>query len=50
MVTGMQAADVIWPEAESAIRDYLVSQGVTGDKMEKQLERVSKLIRPKFHR
>lgn len=48
MVEEMQAAGVSWAEAEGAIQEYLASQGVTGVKMEKQMERVRKLIRPKL--
>lgn len=50
MVEEMQAAGVSWAEAERAIQEYLASQGVTGDKMERQIERVRELIRPKLHR
>ncbi len=50
MIEEMQAAGVSWAEAERAIREYLVLQGVTGDKMERQMERVIKMIRPKLHR
>lgn len=50
MIEEMQAAAVNWDEAERAIWEYLVSQGVTGDKMERQIERVRELIRPKLHR
>lgn len=42
----MRAADVTWEEAEAAIRDYLVSKGVAGGKLEKQMERVTEMVRP----
>jgi hypothetical protein len=48
MISVMQAANVSWSEAEAAIREYLLAQGVHGPRLEKQMGLVNELVRPKL--
>ena len=46
MVESMNEQGVTWSEAETAIQDYLVTQNVTQDEMDKQMKRVEEKLKP----